>query len=93
MNSLASPFWQGIFFLCAGLYLLWEVWVGWRRGVVRSAIYFCAFVLSGGVGFAIGQSVYTICGKLFPAAALIASLAAGAFATIFVLLLCLLLGA
>ena len=93
MNSLASPLWQGIFFVTSGLYLLWEVWVGWRRGVVRSAVYFCAFVLSGFVGFAVGQGVYTICAKLFPGSAFLAGLAAGAIATTLILLLCVLLGA
>ena len=35
--SLASPFWQGCLFFGAFLFLLWELWNGWRRGIVRSA--------------------------------------------------------
>ena len=93
MHSLASPFWQQIFFLVSGLYLLWEVWLGWRRGVVRSAVYFGAFERSGFVGIAVGQGVYTICIKMFPAMAFMVSLCAGVFATLCVLLLCLLIGA
>lgn len=93
MTSLASPFWQGIFFLAAAVYLLWEVWIGWRRGVVRSAVYFGAFVLSGFAGVVVGQAVYSVWGKLFPGTALIAGLAAGAFVTLFVLTVCILIGA
>ena len=93
MHSLASPFCQGIFFLVAGLYLVWEAWVGWRRGVVRSAMYFVAVVLSVFVGYAVGQGVYTVCGKLYPGPAFLVALAAGAGATVLILLLCILLSA
>jgi len=93
MHSLASPFWQGMFFLGAGLYLLWEIFVGWRRGVVRGAVYFGAFVLSGFVGYVAGRAAYTIWGKLFPGTAFLAGLATGALALLFVLVFCLLLGA
>ena len=93
MHSLASPLWQEVFFIGAGLYLLWEAWRGWRRGVVRSAIYFIAFVLSGFVGFAVGQGVYTLMEKTLPGTAFVTALATGAAATIIILLLCVLLGA
>ncbi|CAN5746085.1 hypothetical protein BH09VER1_BH09VER1_11330 [soil metagenome] len=45
-----SPFWQGILFLVALLFLAWETWRGWRRGVIRSGINFAALVLSTVIG-------------------------------------------
>jgi len=37
--------------LAAGLYLLFEIWRGWRRGVVRHGISVLALLTAGGVGW------------------------------------------
>jgi hypothetical protein len=37
--------------LAAGLYLLFEVWRGWRRGVVRHGVSVMALITAGGVGW------------------------------------------
>lgn len=42
-----SPFWQGVIFLCAILFLLFEVWRGWRAGLIRSGLNLASIVVSG----------------------------------------------
>ena len=42
-----SPFWQGIIFLGAMLFLVWEAWRGWRAGLIRSGLNLAAMVVSG----------------------------------------------
>jgi hypothetical protein len=37
--------------LAAGLYLLFEVWRGWRRGVMRHGLSVMALIVAGGVGW------------------------------------------
>jgi hypothetical protein len=44
----ASPLWL---WLAAGLYLLFEIWRGWRRGVVRHGVSVLALISAGGVGW------------------------------------------
>jgi hypothetical protein len=43
-----SPQWQQYILIAAGLFLLWEVWSGWRlgavRGLLRLAALFCAWI-------------------------------------------------
>ncbi len=41
-----SAHWQTALLLAAILFLLWQIWSGWRAGVVRSAIYAAGFLLS-----------------------------------------------
>lgn len=41
-----SPFWQGILFLAAILFLVWEAWRGWRSGLIRSGLNLAAMVVS-----------------------------------------------
>lgn len=91
--NFASPFWQGMLFLAAALFLLWEVWGGWRRGVIRSGIHFCAFVFSGILGLMAGQATAFVVDKVFSGYGLMAGLLVGAGVTLAVLGLSLLLGA
>jgi hypothetical protein len=41
----------GWLWLAAGLYLLFEMWRGWRRGVVRHGVSVMALLVSGGIGY------------------------------------------
>ena len=38
-------FWQAAFFLAGAAFLTWEVWRGWRAGIVRSGLKFAALLL------------------------------------------------
>jgi len=92
MNSLASPTTQGILFLAAGLFILWETWAGWRQGLVRSLARFVAFVFSGFAGVLAGQATAAMASIFFPRGSLVAGLAVGALVTLLVLFLGLFLG-
>lgn len=92
MNQ-ASPSWQGAIFLGALLFLLWEIWSGWRRGVVRSGIHFCAFVLSGFLGILAGQASAFVVEKMLPGYGFFAGALVGSVVTLVVLALALVLGA
>ena len=50
--SHGSPVWQGALFFAATLFLIWEIWRGWRAGVVRAGIHLAAFVFSALIGLA-----------------------------------------
>lgn len=91
--SHASPFWQGVLFLAAVFFLLWETWGGWRRGVVRSGVHFCAFVFSGFLGVLAGQATAFVVEKIFPGYGIIAGAVVGSVVTLVILGLALLLGA
>ncbi|MEI6072639.1 MAG: hypothetical protein WCS31_12655 [Verrucomicrobiae bacterium] len=91
--NLASPFWQGMIFLFAALLLLWETWGGWRRGVIRSAIHFSAFVFSGILGILAGQATAFVVEKPMPGCGFLFGALAGSLVTLVVLALALFLGA
>ena len=91
--NFASPFWQGILFLAAILFLLWEIFSGWRRGVVRSGIHFCAFIFSGVLGMLAGQATAFVVEKVAPGYGLLAGALVGSLLTLLVLGLTLFLGA
>lgn len=91
--SQASPAWQGVLFFAAFLFLLWEIWTGWRKGVVRSAINFCAFVFSGLLGILAGQATAFVVEKVFRGWGFLAGAFVGSMVTLGVLGLLLLLGA
>jgi len=80
-------------FILAVLFLLWELWAGWRRGVIRGGVHFFAFVLSGTIGFLAGQIVAKVIDKVFPGYGLFAGLFFGAILTLLILALALILGA
>lgn len=91
--SHGSPLWQGILFFAAILFLVWELWGGWRRGVIRSGVNFFAFVFSGALGLLAGQATSFVVEKVFPGYGLLAGALVGSVVTLLVLGLALLLGA
>ena len=56
-----SAQWQQYIFIAAGLFLLWEVWRGWRlgavRGLLRLAALFCAWIGGSAAAGATGTVV------------------------------------
>lgn len=88
-----SPFWQNAILYAAALFLLWEVFAGWRRGLVRSALHFGAFVASGLLGLVVGQGVAMVVGLVFPGAAFLVGLIAGAIVALLLLGGCLFVSA
>ena len=93
MSSLASPFWQNALLYTAGLFLLWEIIGGWRRGLIRSGFHFGAFVLSGMVGTVAGQAVAAVVGIILPGVAFFAALGVGLCVSLIILGICLFLSA
>ena len=91
--SHGSPLWQGILFFAGFLFLLWELWSGWRRGVIRSGVSFCAFVFSGFLGILAGQATGFVVEKILPGYGFLAGAFAGSIVTLVVLGLALFLGA
>ena len=91
--SHGSPVWQGVLFFAGFVFLLWELWAGWRRGVVRSGVNFCAFVFSGFLGVLAGQSTWFVVEKLLPGYGFLAGAFVGSVVTLVVLGLALFLGA
>jgi len=91
--SHGSPLWQGILIFAAFLFLIWELWNGWRRGVIRSGINFCAFVFSGFLGILAGQATAFVVEKILPGYGFLAGALAGSIVTLVVLCLSLFLGA
>ena len=91
--SHGSPLWQGVLFFAAFLFLLWELWSGWRRGVIRSGVSFFAFVFSGFLGLLAGQATWFVVEKVFPGYGWMAGAFVGSIVTLVVLCLSLFLGA
>ena len=89
----ASPFWQNAILYGAAIFLLWEVFAGWRRGLVRSALHFGAFVASGFLGLLAGQGAAALIGIILPGVSFLVGLVIGSVVTIFVLGVCLFLSA
>jgi len=54
-NSNGSPFWQVVLFAAALVFLLWEIWRGWRAGVVRSGVSLAAIVFSSLAGYTVAR--------------------------------------
>ena len=93
MSGQASPFWQNILIYVAGLFLLWEIIGGWRRGVIRAGLHFGAFVLSGIVGMMAGQAVAAVIGIVLPGVAFFAGIGVGLCVALIILGACLFLSA
>lgn len=89
----ASPFWQNVILYSAALFLLWEVFGGWRRGIIRSGLHFGAFVISGILGLFAGQGVASLVGIVLPGSSFLAGLVVGGSVALLVLGLCLFLSA
>lgn len=91
--DLASPFWQNAILYGAALFLLWEIFGGWRRGVIRAGLHFGAFVASGFLGLLAGQGVASLIGILMPGISFLAGLVVGSIVALLVLGICLFLSA
>ena len=89
----ASPFWQNALLYGASLFLLWEIYGGWRRGVIRSGLHFGAFVLSGFLGIMVGQAIAAVVAIVMPGVSFFSGLGVGLAVTLIVLAICLFLSA
>jgi hypothetical protein len=45
-----SPLWQTALFFAGIIFLLWEIWRGWRAGVIRSGMHLAAILVSASLG-------------------------------------------
>jgi hypothetical protein len=52
--------------LTAGLYLLFEIWRGWRRGVVRHGVSVFALLTAGGIGWVFAWMTGAIADRVIP---------------------------
>lgn len=52
--------------LAAGLYLLFEIWRGWRRGVVRHGVSVFALLTAGGIGWIFAWMTGPISDRIIP---------------------------
>lgn len=52
--------------LAAGLYLLFEIWRGWRRGVVRHGVSVMALIAAGGIGWVFAWMTGPISDRILP---------------------------
>lgn len=91
--DLSSPFWQNAILYFAGLFLVWEIYGGWRRGVIRAGLHFGAFVASGFLGILVGQGAAGLIGIILPGLSLAGGLIVGSVVTLVVLGACLFLSA
>ena len=91
--DFASPFWQNAILYGAALFLLWEIFGGWRRGVIRSALHFGAFVASGFLGLLAGQGISSLVGIILPGISFLAGAVVGVIVALLVLGACLFLSA
>jgi len=93
MSDLGSPFWQNVLLYSAAVFMLWEIYAGWRRGLIRGGLHFGAFVASGLLGMLVGQAVAAVVGVVLPGVAFLAGLASGAVVALLTLGVCLFLSA
>jgi hypothetical protein len=89
MAEQPSALWQNGVLYVAALFLLWEIYGGWRRGLIRSALHFGAFIGSGFVGLACGKAIATGVGIFMPGLALVSGLLAGITTALATLGICL----
>jgi hypothetical protein len=89
MAEQPSALWQNGVLCIAAIFLLWEICGGWRRGLIRSALHFGAFVGSGIVGVFAGKTIAAGVGVIMPGLALIAGFLAGTTTALATLGICL----
>lgn len=93
MSDLGSPFWQNVLLYSAAVFMLWEIYAGWRRGLIRGGLHFGAFVASGLLGMLVGQTIGAVFGLVLPGVAFLAALISGFAVALVTLGVCLFLGA
>jgi hypothetical protein len=91
--SHGSPFWQGILIFAALAFLAWEMWRGWRAGVIRSGISLAAIVVSALVAYLAGSLVASLFGGFRNVPGLAAGILVGGVLGTFVFVLIWFLGA
>lgn len=57
---------SGWLWLAAGLYLLFEIWRGWRRGVVRHGVSVFALLAAGGIGWIFAWMTGFVADRVIP---------------------------
>lgn len=57
---------SGWLWLAAGLYLLFEIWRGWRRGVMRHGMSVLALIVAGGVGWIFAWMTGFVSDRIIP---------------------------
>lgn len=81
-----SPIWQGGLLLFAVLFLLFEIWRGWRAGFARAGINVAAVVISTVVGLFAGQMAAAPFGGIKDPGGFISALTVGGGLGLFVFL-------
>lgn len=77
MDAGSTGSWGGIFLAGAALFTLWQIWRGWRLGVVRAGLRLAALVGSGLAAWYGGKWAGQLAGLVVPAAAWPVALAVG----------------
>jgi len=65
--SEPSEIWQLGFFMICGIYLLFEIWRGWRSGFIRSMVRLIAIFVAYGIGILAGAILLPTLRVLIPA--------------------------
>lgn len=89
MGEQSATLWQNGILGAAALFLLLEIYGGWRRGLIRSALHFGTFVGSGIIGLVAGKTVSAAVAIILPGLAFVSGVLAGITTGIATLSLCL----
>lgn len=65
VNNIIMPT-NSWLWIAAGLYLLFEMWRGWRRGIVRHGVSVMALLAAGGIGWMFAWSTGFVADRLVP---------------------------
>jgi hypothetical protein len=88
-----SPLWQTALFFAGIIFLLWEIWRGWRVGVVRSGMHLAAISVSTSLGLLAAKLVAVPFGGLGNLPGFLAGIIVGGGLGIFLFLAIWILGA
>lgn len=88
-----SPLWQTALFFAGIIFLLWEIWRGWRVGVVRSGMHLAAISVSTSLGLLAAKLVAVPFGGLGNLPGFLAGIVVGGGLGIFLFVAIWILGA
>jgi hypothetical protein len=88
-----SPLWQTALFLAGIIFLVWEIWRGWRVGIVRSGMQFAAILVSMSLGLLAAKLVAAPFGGLGNLPGFLAGIVVGGGLGIFLFVAIWILGA
>jgi len=88
-----SPLWQTALFFAGITFLLWEIWRGWRVGVVRSGMHLAAILVSTSLGLLAAKLVAAPFGGLGNLPGFLAGIVVGGGLGIFLFVAIWILGA